>query len=74
MVRTPEGQVLADPTGRANGRGAYFCAKLECWVAGVSKGRLGQALNAPVPDEVRRELLSFAEKMFGSEGARTAPG
>ena len=25
VVRTPEGEVLLDPTGRRNGRGAYLC-------------------------------------------------
>ena len=28
FVRTPEGDVALDPTGKANGRGAYTCARL----------------------------------------------
>ena len=30
IVRTPEGEVLADTTGRMNGRGAYVCRDPEC--------------------------------------------
>ena len=30
IVKTPEGEVKADPTGRLNGRGAYVCNKKEC--------------------------------------------
>ena len=29
VVRTPEGEVLLDPTGRLNGRGSYVCASDE---------------------------------------------
>ena len=30
IVRTPEGKVVFDPTGKANGRGAYICGSEEC--------------------------------------------
>ena len=30
VIRTPEGEVRYDPTGRANGRGAYVCARASC--------------------------------------------
>ena len=30
IVRTPEGKVAFDPTGKANGRGAYVCSSEEC--------------------------------------------
>jgi predicted RNA-binding protein YlxR (DUF448 family) len=28
LVRTPEGTVEVDPTGKRNGRGAYLCARV----------------------------------------------
>lgn len=31
VVRTPEGEVLIDLTGKKSGRGAYICGKLECF-------------------------------------------
>ena len=31
VVRTPEGTVEVDESGRRNGRGAYLCAQATCW-------------------------------------------
>jgi uncharacterized protein len=44
VVRTPEGQLIVDPTGKANGRGAYLCRQAGCWEKGLPKQRLAQAL------------------------------
>ena len=44
VVRTPEGQVVIDPTGKANGRGAYLCQKPACWEKGLQKKLLANAL------------------------------
>ena len=44
IVRTPEGKVSIDPTGKANGRGAYLCRKVECIEQGLQKGRVARAL------------------------------
>jgi uncharacterized protein len=44
IVRTPAGTVVVDPTGKANGRGAYLCRRTDCLEKGIQKGRLAQAL------------------------------
>ena len=45
IVRTSENQVLADPTGKKAGRGAYLCRQRECWDTALeNRGRLDQAL------------------------------
>lgn len=44
IVRTPAGAVVVDPTGKANGRGAYLCRQADCLEKGIHKGRLAQAL------------------------------
>lgn len=46
VVRTPEGNFIVDPTGKANGRGAYLCRQASCWDKGLQKQRLAQALKA----------------------------
>ena len=51
VVRTPEGKVVYDPTGKENGRGAYLCGEDACLTAGAVR-KLGRALDAPVPEEV----------------------
>jgi uncharacterized protein len=60
FVRTADGHVIVDPTGKANGRGAYTCASLECFEAAIRKRRLASALRVNLPedevDRLRREL------------------
>lgn len=49
LVRTPEGSVLVDPTGKQNGRGAYLCDQPACWDKVLADGRLlNQALKTSV--------------------------
>lgn len=48
VVRTPEGEVRYDPSGRAAGRGAYVCARDRCVRAGLSSGRLAAALGVGI--------------------------
>ena len=45
IVRTPEGAVAFDATGRAPGRGAYVCSA-ECFVAACKRNKLDRALKA----------------------------
>jgi predicted RNA-binding protein YlxR (DUF448 family) len=51
IVRTPDGQVILDATGKANGRGMYLCKTPECWEKGLKKERLSHALNISVGEE-----------------------
>jgi len=62
VVRTPEGTVEVDPTGRRNGRGAYLCARKECWEEALKKDRLGRALRATVSAAERTELARYAAR------------
>lgn len=56
IVRTPEGDVKLDPTGKLNGRGAYLCPKLECLEKAYKGDRLSQALKADVSEEIYNRL------------------
>jgi uncharacterized protein len=48
-VRTPDGSVQADPTGRLAGRGAYVCRDTDCMTIAIKKGALSRALETPLP-------------------------
>lgn len=53
MVRTPEGSIIVDFSGKVNGRGAYLCKQPECYQKGLKKERLAQALKVSVsPQEM----------------------
>jgi len=56
IVRTPDGTVMLDPTGRAPGRGAYLCADSTCWPVALKKSSIERALSAPLPAELRGRL------------------
>jgi uncharacterized protein len=60
VVRTPEGEVLVDRTGKKSGRGAYVCPDGECFTQAVKGKRLQKALqhevDADVLDQIRIQL------------------
>ncbi len=62
IVRTPDGEVLVDPTGKRSGRGAYLCRAQGCWHDVLASGgrRLEQALKAPIKPEALTALQGFA--------------
>jgi Predicted nucleic-acid-binding protein implicated in transcription termination len=52
VVRTPDGSVVLDTTGKKSGRGAYVCADPECLHLAVKGKRLQKALQHEIDDEV----------------------
>jgi len=56
IVRGPDGVIAFDPTGSAEGRGAYLCAHPSCWTTAYRRSSLQSALRAPLPDEMKRRL------------------
>jgi uncharacterized protein len=56
VVRNAEGQVSLDLTGKASGRGAYICRKLECFSLAKKRKALDRSLEAAIPEEVYERL------------------
>ncbi|MCR5208848.1 MAG: YlxR family protein [Lachnospiraceae bacterium] len=52
VIRTPEGQITLDRTGRAAGRGAYVCRDLACLTKLRKKNGLARSFGMPVPEEI----------------------
>lgn len=52
IVRTPDGSVELDLTGKKNGRGTYICKRIECFKAARKKDRFKANLDIQIPDEV----------------------
>ncbi len=64
VVRTPEGLVMLDPSGKAPGRGAYVCVSEECLASAKKRNALAKALKTNVEDALYEELLAvIREKM-----------
>ena len=56
VVRTPEGNVQLDFSGKLSGRGAYICPKAECLKKAQKAKSLERSLEVPIPDEVYDRL------------------
>ena len=52
VVKSPEGEVSLDLTGRKPGRGAYICPNPDCLKSPRKARRLEKAFSCPIPAEV----------------------
>lgn len=61
VVRTPEGNVIVDITGKANGRGAYLKKDIDVFNKAEKNNTLSKVLETEVPKEIFNELRSIIE-------------
>ena len=61
IVRTPEGSVIVDPTGKANGRGAYLKKHVEVIKKAQSSKILERILEVTIADSVYEEAIRLCE-------------
>ena len=52
VVRSKEGEISLDLTGRKAGRGAYVCRSLDCLKKARKTRRIERSLDCQIPDEV----------------------
>ena len=65
VVRTPEGNVQLDFSGKLNGRGAYICPKAECLKKAQKSKALDRSLEVTIPEEVYDRLEKEMESANG---------
>ena len=66
------GETLAvDSSGQAPGRGAYICAKMECWEAARRKRALQRALRLPAGVPVPDRVAGLVEGMISNSTPET---
>ena len=56
VVRTPEGEIIIDETGKANGRGAYLKKDRDVFLQAKKNKILNKQLEVEVPNKVFEEL------------------
>lgn len=56
VVRSPEGEVTLDPTGKKSGRGAYVCRNAECLKKAIRQKQLERQLEVTMPPETAEAL------------------
>ena len=62
VIRTPEGEILLDESGKANGRGVYLCPKKSCLQKARKAKRLERNLKVAIPDEIWTQLEEKLEQ------------
>jgi predicted RNA-binding protein YlxR (DUF448 family) len=79
VVRTPDGSVRVDPSGKLSGRGAYLCGdSAKCWQTALKRrGALERALKVetiPEDDLLFETLTAYAQRLSGtSEPVASSP-
>jgi predicted RNA-binding protein YlxR (DUF448 family) len=65
VLRTPEGEITLDATGKKSGRGAYLCKNPACLKKAKKARRLEASLECEIPEEVFARL---EEELTGANG------
>ena len=60
-VRSPEGEISLDLTGKKNGRGAYICRDSKCLTAAIKAKRFERAFGWKIEQPVYDSMLSELE-------------
>ena len=61
VVRTPEGEVLIDLTGKKSGRGAYLCKDKACLKKAIKAKRLQSNLEVQISEDLIESLTKELE-------------
>lgn len=56
IVKNKEGEIFADPSSRAAGRGAYICINAECVAKAAKAHRFDKAFGCKVSEEVYKAI------------------
>ena len=67
VIKTAEGEILLDATGRKNGRGAYLCPSMECFKKAVKGRGLERSFKMAIPREVYETLEQEMEEIDRQE-------
>jgi len=62
IVRSKEGEVSIDLTGKKSGRGAYLSKDKECILLAKKRNILAGQLKATIDDSIYEDLLQLVEK------------
>ena len=74
VVRSPEGEVTMDPSGRKPGRGAYVCRSGDCLARAIRQKQLERQLEHPLSPETAQALRTTLEEIQAREEAESTGG
>ena len=65
LVRSANGVVEVDASGKKAGRGAYLCRVRECWETGLKDSRLEHVLRITLTPDNREQLAQYGRSLTG---------
>lgn len=75
VVRTPEGEVVLDLTGKKNGRGAYICGDVEAFKKAKKTKAFDRALKVNLStdqyDRLEQDFIAVQDKFKSSGCGKT---
>ena len=66
-VRSPEGEVSLDATGKKPGRGAYCCYNADCLRRALKQGQLDRQLEVKLSEEVNAQLTQTMQQLLAEQ-------
>ena len=62
VVRSPEGVVSIDTTGKSSGRGAYICNNPECFKRIIKSKALSRTLGTAIPEDIYEKIQETTQQ------------
>lgn len=67
IVKTPQGEIEVDHTGKKSGRGAYLCPDLQCLQKGIKGKRIEKALQCSIGSDELEKIKRGWENIVTSK-------
>lgn len=68
VVRSPEGEISMDATGRKPGRGAYVCRNAQCLQKALKQRQLERAFSCTLGEETHKALMDALHALEETDG------
>jgi len=62
VVKTSEGPIIVDTTGRESGRGAYLCHTPDCWERALGKGALQRSFKQDLSSQDLEAVKTYYQE------------
>lgn len=63
VVKSKDGEISIDETGKKNGRGAYICRDMDCFFKAQKKHSLERSLKCSISEEIYEKLRQEIEEL-----------
>ncbi len=66
ISKTPDGKIIVDEKGKAEGRGAYICKNADCLLKAFKKNQLAYSFKIKIDEEVKQRLITSLSEIINN--------